>query len=116
MPRSEHGLRRAVAEGIGGFILSTMINQLHAVGLISDPFYFEILLIMNLANIATVAAMRFWGNGYLLGWMFGGWILSQAPNIMGPLEIITYFVVPILIIIWRFWKKLSGNHYWGGVY
>jgi len=97
-------------------VLSTMINQFHAAGLISDALYFEILLLMNLANIATVAAMRFWGNGYIVGWMLGGLILLQAPNVVGPLEIITYIVIPILIILWRIWKRTSGYHHWGGVY
>jgi hypothetical protein len=44
--------------------------------------------------------MKYWGTSYLLGWLVGLLLMSQT-GLVGTLELLIYFAVPILYLIIR---------------
>jgi hypothetical protein len=51
--------------------------------------------------------MPFWGTVYLVGWLFGLTIMFRA-GLVGILELVIYFGVPLVILIIRVSRALIG--------
>lgn len=102
-----YGARRAIAEVVGGIVTSAMVVAFINSGLL-DPSYILLFHLMNLAGIFTlILAMPFWGTTYLLGWLFGLWIMSQS-GLVGILELLIYLGASLAILIIRISKFMEN--------
>jgi hypothetical protein len=103
----EYGLRRAVFEVTGGIVMSVIMDALLSSGSVS-PAQAVLFSLMNVATtVIFILAMPFWGTVYLVGWLSGLLILSQA-GLVGILDGTLYFGVPLAILILRVWNHLRG--------
>jgi hypothetical protein len=53
---------------------------------------------------------RYWGTGYLIGWLLGIWIFLRS-GLMGILDGIVYLGIPLLYLILRakaWWEKTNS--------
>ena len=102
----EYGFKRAFVEIIGGIVTSIIVTAFTNSGLL-DPSY---VLLFNLLNvfgiIMLLLVMPYWGITYLMGWLFGLFILLQS-GLIGILEFVIYLVVSLAILIIRikFWLE-----------
>lgn len=100
----EHGLLRAFTEIIVGSITSFALRSV-LVGFMNSGFLGSSwLTLFDLVSVASIFAfmrmMDFWKTPYLIGWIIGvGFLLQTA--LLGPLEILIYLVVPVLILLAR---------------
>lgn len=109
MPGFEYGVRRAFLEIISGLITSAVLIAFVRSGLL-DPSYVLLFILLNLvAIISLILVMPYWGTTYLLGWMFALLILFRS-GLIGALEFIVYFGVPLLILIKRITKSLEESY------
>jgi len=100
MPTGEHGLKRAITEIVGGFITSAIISAF-VKSEILDPSFILLFHLLNVILILSLLLkMKYWGTSYLLGWLFGLLLMSQT-GLIGTLELLIYFAVPIIYIIIR---------------
>jgi hypothetical protein len=101
-----YGIDRAIGEIIGGSVTSLIVDVFISSGLL-PPAYAVLFSIVNmLGTIAFILAMPYWGTFYLLGWLVGLWIMSQA-GMVGILDAAVYFGVPLVVLVMRFLKKLT---------
>ena len=110
MPGFEHGYRRAVSEVIIGVITAAILNAFISSGLLDPSFalYFKLLNMLSL--IILVIAMPYWGTIYLMGWLFGLIIMAKS-GLVGILDFIIYFGIPLTILIIRLCKKANEFTY-----
>ena len=101
MPGLEHGLYRAFYSIATGFIITIFLNSL-----LSDPtatwdVKFILLLIkiaVILMGLEVIISMKYWGRGYLLGWLIGYLIFLQTP-LIGFEDYIIGIIVPAYYFI-----------------
>lgn len=106
MPGFEHGYKRAVSEIIGGIVTSAMLNAFILTEVIDSSWvlYFKLLNMFGL--ITLILAMPYWGTIYLLGWLIGLFILSKS-GLVGFLDFVIYFGIPLMILFIRLIKKFE---------
>ncbi len=105
----EYGVRRAFLEVSSGLITSTVLIAFVRSGLL-DPSYLLLFILLNIvAIILLILVMPYWGTTYLLGWMFALLILFSS-GLIGALEFIVCFGVPLLILIKRIAKSLEESY------
>ena len=100
MPTGEHGLKRAITEIVGGFITSAIISAFVKSGILDPSFILLFHLLNVIFIISLLLKMKYWGTSYLLGWLFGLLLMSQT-GLVGTLELLIYFAVPIIYLIIR---------------
>jgi len=101
------GFRDAVEGVLAGIILSAILGVIPK--LPSVPSYyvgiFQLIEVANLVgSIALVFGMESWGAWYLIGWMFGMWIMSSAGLVESWLFTI-YVIVGVLVLIGKILQK-----------
>jgi hypothetical protein len=101
-----YGLRRAIVEVIGGFVMSTITDAIIGSGAISPEFGLVFGLLNMILTICFVLVVPYWGTVYLVGWLFGLSIMLQT-GLLGVLDAVIYFGVPLVVLVLRIWKKLS---------
>lgn len=100
MPGFEHGYERAITEIVIGVFLSIVLNAFIQSGLL-DPSWLLYFKILNmLSSIILIMAMPYWGTTYLIGWLFGLYVMWQA-GLVGILDLVIYFGIPLLFLIMR---------------
>jgi hypothetical protein len=82
-----------------GILLSTLAST----GLIPQSYIFLFKLISIVAVVSLILAVPYWGTGYLLGWLFGVFILVES-GLVGILDFVVYFLAPFAILLIRFMK------------
>jgi hypothetical protein len=96
----ESGANRAIGEIIGGFVTSIIVYTLASSGLVPPSYVLLFGLINIFGIIALLLAMPLWGFTYLLGWMFGVYLMLQS-GLIGILEAILYIGIPIVVLVLR---------------
>ncbi len=106
MPRMEHGFERAISEIFSGFLIGVLIQILSEIKIVPYNIHDYILslkLIEFLGLVSLVYVTPYWGTGYLIGWLFGVYIMAKA-GLLGISELIFYFVIPLIVLLARFAK------------
>lgn len=107
MSRLEHGFRRAVTEIVGGIVFSAIMVAFASSGLIPDSFVLIFHLLNVLSTILLIFTIPFWTTSYIIGWLFGLWIMSSS-GLIGILELLIY-LVPLVILVIRGLKSIAGS-------
>ncbi|MEM0084050.1 MAG: hypothetical protein QW743_00945 [Candidatus Methanomethylicia archaeon] len=105
MPKSEHGLKRAISEIITGLATSIILSSFANAGLLSTPFVLLFNILGIISTILMVFAMRFWATGYCIGWLVGLWAMYTS-GLVDIFELLIY-LVPLIVLIVRFVKKFE---------
>ena len=105
-----HGYQRAVSEVIGGVITAVILNAFISSGLLDPSFVLYFKLLNMLGLMALVLVMPYWGTIYLIGWLFGLIIMAES-GLVGILDFIIYFGIPLVILIVRVCKKVDEFTY-----
>jgi len=102
----DQGFGNAIQEIIGGIVVSLFINAISATGFVPSDYMLMIELINIIALVSLLFSLQKAGVAYIVGWIFGIYIMIQS-GLMNFLDIILYLVVPIAIIGIRvyFWIK-----------
>jgi len=101
-----YGLRRAMTEIVLGFVTSVTMDAIIGTGLL-PPAYVVLFSVGNmLSAVVLIAAMPLWGTIYLAGWLFGLSVMLQT-GMVGVLDVVVYFGVPLAVLVVRFWKMLT---------
>lgn len=101
-----YGARRAIAEVVGGIVTSSIVIAFINSGLL-DPSYTLLFHLLNVVGIVSlILTMPYWGTTYLIGWLFGLWIMSES-GLVGILELLVYLGVPLVVLILRLLKVLE---------
>jgi len=106
MPRAEYGFARAISEVAGGLIVSVLLSAFASTGLIPSSYLLMFELLNLVLTISFILALPYWGTGYLFGWLFGLAIMSQS-GLVGPLDFVLYFVIPLIVLVVRFLKRTT---------
>ena len=101
------GLRDAVEGVLAGIIFSAILGVIPR--LPSVPSYYvgiiQLIEVVNLVgSIVLVYAMESLGAWYLMGWLFGMWIMSSAGLVESWLFTI-YVIVGVLVLIGKILQK-----------
>lgn len=102
------GMERAVGEIVGGILTSAIVN---AVIIAFSSVYgtafavFFIALYSALSTYVLIHKMPHWGTIYIIGWILGVVIIGY----IDPLDATIYFVVSLIVLLMRFWKKLPDQ-------
>jgi hypothetical protein len=107
-----YGAKRAVNEIISGVITSLIINAFVISGFLTQDFIF-LFGLLNVIGVTTlIFGMFYWGITYLLGWIFGVWLLLNS-GLIGIIDIIIYLGIPIVVLILKIimWLKESSEGY-----
>jgi len=104
------GFREAIEGTVGGIIVSALLRVIPT--LPSVPSYyvgiFKLFEVMSLiGGILLIFAIESLGFGYLLGWLFGIWIMSSAGLVESWLFTL-YAVVGAVVIIGKILQKADG--------
>ena len=105
MSKFGYGVRRTISEIVAGIVTSTILVVFVNSGLLNPSFMLLFHLINILSTIALIFAMPFWATNYILGWLFGLWIMFSS-GLVGISELLVY-LVPLVILIIRFLKKFA---------
>jgi len=105
----EKGLKEAVAGVFAGIILSAVLGIIPTLPNI-PPYYvglFQLIPIINLiGSIVVVTTFESWGFWYLIGWLFGMWIMSSTGFVESWLFIL-YLVVGVVVLVLKIIEKLK---------
>ena len=105
------GFRDAVEGVLAGIILSAILGVIPK--LPSVPSYYigiiQLIEVVNLfGSIVFVFRMESWGAWYLIGWLFGMWIMSSARLVESWLFTL-YAVLGLIVLIGKILQKLGLN-------
>jgi hypothetical protein len=101
-----YGLKRAMAEVIGGLFMSVITDAIIGSGAIPPESGLIFGLLNMIATTGFVLVVPYWGTVYMVGWFFGLSIMLQT-GLLGVLDAVVYFGVPLVVLIIRFWKKFT---------
>jgi hypothetical protein len=79
---------------VEGFVVSAIIASLTSI----SPFFYVLLVLVNLGIIATLFEMPHWKILHLIGWIIGTWLLLGS-GIVGISEILVNIIGALAIII-----------------
>jgi len=103
------GFKEAIEGVVGGIVISTLWAIIPTLSFVPSYYVgiFQLLQVASLiGGILLIFAMESWGFGYLLGWLFGMWIMSRAGLV--DLWLFTlYAVVGAVVFIGKISKKIE---------
>ncbi len=104
------GLQEAFVGAVSSFVGIGIISQFAEDGLI--PWYLQVtsMLVIFILDVAAIEKLNAKGILYIVGWVIGSFLVINMLNAVG---IIMAIVVPILMILYKFWdtiKKLFINY------
>jgi len=105
----EKGLKEAVAGVLAGIILQAVLGIIPTLPNIPTHYValFQLIPIINLiGSIVVVTAFESWGFWYLIGWLFGMWIMSST-GFVESWVFILYLVVGGVVFVLKLLKKLG---------
>lgn len=101
-----YGMRKAIGEIVKGIITSVFMDAIVSSGLISPASAVLFGIVNMLDAIGLILVVPYWGTIYLIGWLFGLSIMFRT-GLVGIVDIAVYFGVPLVVLVIRFWKKLT---------
>lgn len=105
----ESGLGSAVIEVLEGIVLSAVIGIIPKLPMVPSYYagIFQLVeVLFFVGSILVVLAMESWGFWYLLGWLFGMWIMSNTGLVDSGLFSL-YAVVGAVVLFVKILKKLK---------
>ena len=103
MPSFEHGIRRAIAEIMGGAITSVVVRVF--VETFDMPSFVLAFKILNLISmLLMIYVMPYWGTSYMLGWILGVLALSRT-GFLSAIELLVYVGFGMFVLIARLSRK-----------
>jgi len=103
----EGGLRDVVKEAVAGAVLSAALSLIPKLGVV-QPEYVGIFQLIELTflvgGILAISKMESMGIGYLIGWLFGAWIMSNVGLVESWLFTL-YAVVGTVVLIGKILRK-----------
>ncbi len=106
MPRFEHGYKRAISEVIESSIAAIILSVFVSQGVLDQSWLLYFKLLNMLVSIFLILVVPYWGTGYLIGWLFGLWILSQS-GLVGFWDFVFYFGIPLVVLVGRIIKEFE---------
>ena len=105
----EKGFSEAIVGVVVGIVLSALLGVIPTLSFV--PSYFagicQLLEVISLVGgILLIFAMESWGLGYLLGWLFGMWIMSNTGLVESWLFTL-YAVVGVVVIVVKILEKVE---------
>jgi hypothetical protein len=101
MSEFERGMRKLFVVVITNLIVSGVVNVLITS---PDPLIsqcgFLFAIVNTIGTIGLVLGMPYWGTVYLLGWMFGMYLLVQSGSIEN-FYLVIYLGIPLTVLIYR---------------
>ncbi len=94
------GLKQIIIEVVTGLLTTLALNWLAHMGWLPDKAALVINILLIIMNILLAKSMLSWGIFYTLGWLIGTYIFYQL-GLLGTWDFILYFVLPIVILIFR---------------
>ncbi len=102
----EDGFKTAFIGTITGLVLSVVLVIIKGLG----PLYASYVSLFQLLNlvgsILLITKLKYWASGYLIGYLFAMWLLSNFGLVESWL-VLLYAIVSIPLIIARFTGKLA---------
>jgi len=101
------GFRNAVIGVLEGIILSAVLGIIPQIPHVPSYYVGIIQLIQAvylIAGILVILAMESWGFWYLIGWLFGMWIMHSAGLVETWLFTI-YAIVGVLVLVVKVLQK-----------
>jgi hypothetical protein len=105
------GFREAIEGVVGGIIVSAILGVIPTLPFVPSYYVgiFQLFEVISLVGgILLIFAMESWGFGYLIGWLFGMWIMSSAGLVESPLFTL-YAVVGAVVFIGKFLQKVEES-------
>ena len=100
----EYGFKRAVAEILGGFVTSAILDAFFSTGLIPLEYVLLFHLVNVLSTVGLAFAMPYWATTtYSIGWLIG-LALMYSSGLVGILEVLVY-LIPLGIVVIRLIKS-----------
>jgi len=107
----QSGFRNAVIGILEGIILSAVLGIIPQLQLVPS-YYVGIIQLIEavylVGGILVILAMESWGFWYLIGWLFGMWIMSTAGLVESWLFIV-YAVVGVPALIGKTLQKARSS-------
>lgn len=103
------GFKGAIIGVICGVIISAFLFVIKSSALVPPSYMglFSLFEIVSLVGgIILITQMESWGIGYLIGWLFGMWIMSYSGLVENWL-VVLYFVVGGLVLIGKILQKIK---------
>jgi len=105
----QSGFRDAVIGILEGIIVSAVLGIIPKIPLVPS-YYVGIIQLIEavylVAGILVILAMESWGFWYLLGWLFGMWIMSSTGLVESWL-LTLYAIVGAVVLLVKILKKLK---------
>jgi hypothetical protein len=105
----QSGFGSAVVEVLEGIILSAVIGIIPKLPIVPSHYVviFQLVeVLFFVGSILVVLAMESWGFWYLLGWLFGMWIMSSTGFVESWLFIL-YVLIGAVVLLVKIFKKLK---------
>jgi hypothetical protein len=105
----ESGFREAIIGVLIGIILSIVLDVIPTLSFVPSSYVgmFQLFKVVSLlGGLLLIFAMESWGLGYLLGWLFGMWIMSSAGLVESWLFTL-YAVVGAVVIVRKILQKVK---------
>lgn len=103
MPDKKYGVKRAITEIATGFVIAIILASVIDFGVIDPSFIWLFHSLNILFAMAMMYVIPYWSASYVIGWLFGLWIMSHA-GLVGVVEVFFYFI-PLAALAIRFVKK-----------
>ncbi len=104
LDKFEDGLNRALLEIVLGLIIPIIISSLVSTGQFPSYFILILYLISIGGMISLIREMSFWATSYIVGWLFGIFILANS-GLLTPIDILIY-LIPIVFLVYRLLKLI----------
>ncbi|MDD5337191.1 MAG: hypothetical protein PHS02_01785 [Candidatus ainarchaeum sp.] len=102
------GTNNAMEGVVYGAVSAAFVDILANAGVIPAEWMLFFNLVNGLATIGFLMKIPSWGATYLLGWLFGMYIMLQS-GLMGIVDVIAYFVIPLLYVGYKIYCFITGN-------
>lgn len=105
----KEGFKEAIMGVIGGIIISALLTAIKSSALL-PPSYIALIAVLQVISfvggIILITQMESWGAGYLIGWLFGIWVMSLSGLVENWLAEL-YFVVGVVVFIGKIFQKIK---------
>lgn len=103
------GFSDAIVGVVAGIVVSAILGVIPTLPFVPSYYVgiFQLFEVISLVGgIVLIFAMESWGFGFLMGWLFGMWIMSSAGLVESWLFML-YAVVGLIVLIGKILQKLS---------
>jgi len=103
------GFKEAIIGVIGGIIISAVLTAIRSSPLL-PPSYVALIdlfqVISFVGGLILITQMESWGAGFLIGWLFGMWIMAFSGLVESWL-VTLYLAVGGVVLIAKIFQKIK---------